>query len=97
MACFVVTGNELLLIFFYFYYFRFASMLSYSGLYLGLDELGEDLYLNSFIGGAVELVAFGICFFTMKTGRKGLYIALQIIGGLALIGSGFVISYSRGF
>ena len=76
--------------------FRFASMLSYTGLYLGIDELGENLFLNSFIGGAVEAVAFALCFVTMKTGRKGMYITLQIIGGLALFGSGFVISYSAG-
>ena len=76
--------------------FRLASNLGYVGLYLGVDELGDDLFLNSFIGGAVETIAYALCFVTMKTGRKWLYVALQIIGGLSLIISGFVISYAAG-
>ena len=63
---------------------------------LGITELGGDLFRNSFIGGAVEFLAYTVCFLTVKIGRKGSFVLLQLIGGAALIVSGFAVSYTTG-
>lgn len=73
-----------------------ACNLGYGGLFLGIAELGGDIFVNSVIGGAVEVLAYASCFLIMSQGRKNIFILLQIIGGVALISSAFVVSYLPG-
>ena len=75
---------------------RLCCNLGYSGLFLGIDELAGDIFVNNLIAGAVELIAYASAFLIMKTGRKGMYVSLQLTGGVALFGAGFVVAYLPG-
>ena len=75
---------------------RLCCNLGYSGLFLGIDELAGDIFVNNLIAGAVELIAYASAFLIMKTGRKGMYVSLQLTGGVALFAAGFVVTYLPG-
>ena len=67
------------------FFCRFAQYLSYYGLLLGIDSLAGDIYINNFIAGLVEVVAYALAFLTLKSGRKKIYVGMCILAGLGLI------------
>lgn len=68
--------------------------MGYYGLALNVGNLVGNVFLNNFIGGLVEIPAYLLLFVTLKVGRKWPYVAMNMIGGVSLIASAFLITYA---
>ena len=56
----------------------------YYGLILNTEHLSGNFFLNFFFGALVELPGYTICIVLLnRVGRKKLYIAFMVIGGIA--------------
>ena len=69
---------------------------SYYGLLFGADDLIGDIFLNNLVGGLVEMAAYFLCFITLITGRKRIYIATCLIAGFTLISSALIDQFASG-
>ena len=69
-----------------FYYNWFVNSFVYYGLSLNSGNLGGDLYINIFIGGAVEIPAYTLSIFALlKTGRRMPLCISMVVGGVACL------------
>ena len=70
--------------------------MSYYGLLFGADDLIGDTFVNNLVGGLVEMAAYFLCFITLITGRKRIYIAACLIAGFTLIATAFIDMFASG-
>lgn len=71
-----------------FYYNWFVNSFVYYGLSLNSDGLGGDIFINIFIGGAVEIPAYAISIYLlMRSGRRWPLCLTMVIGGTACLGT----------
>ncbi|XP_043232281.1 organic cation transporter protein-like [Amphibalanus amphitrite] len=69
-----------------FYYNWFVNSFVYYGLSLNSGNLGGDLFVNIFIGGAVEIPAYALSTLALlKTGRRLPLCISMVIGGVACL------------
>lgn len=67
----------------------------YYGLLLNTENLSGDIFLNFFFGALVEVPAYVMCMlFLNRFGRKKLYIAFMLIGGISGISTIFPLLYA---
>lgn len=68
------------------FFFRFIGSMSYYGVMLHTDNLSGNILLNFFLLVVVEFPA-KICDIVLldRCGRKGLFVGLMILGGIANI------------
>ncbi|XP_046542550.1 organic cation transporter protein-like [Haliotis rubra] len=73
-----------------------AINIIYYGLSLNVSNLSGDVFLNFTFSSAVETAAYVMCIFLMeRTGRKKLYFANMILGGVACIATVFPVIYGN--
>ncbi|XP_067657756.1 organic cation transporter protein-like [Haliotis asinina] len=73
---------------------RFAINIIYYGLSLNVSNLSGDVFLNFTISSAVETAAYVMCIVLLeRTGRKKLYCASMLLGGVACIATLFPVIY----
>ncbi|XP_046345229.1 organic cation transporter protein-like [Haliotis rufescens] len=76
------------------FYQWLAINIIYYGLSLNVSNLSGDVFLNFTLSSAVETAAYVMCIFLMeKTGRKKLYCANMLLGGVACIATLFPVIY----
>jgi len=69
-----------------FYYNWFVNSFVYYGLSLNSGNLGGDLFVNIFIGGAVEIPAYTLSIFVLlKSGRRIALCSSMVVGGIACL------------
>ena len=69
-----------------FYYNWFVNSFVYYGLSLNSGNLGGDLFVNIFIGGAVEIPAYALSTVALlKTGRRLPLCVSMVVGGVACL------------
>ena len=68
----------------------------FSGLSLNVSNLGGDVYLNFFLTSIAEIIGFLLCMPLLdRVGRKPVYIASLLSGGIALVLTIFPILYGQ--
>ncbi|XP_067657418.1 organic cation transporter protein-like [Haliotis asinina] len=76
------------------FYQWFAINIIYYGLSLNVSNLSGDVFLNFTISSAVETAAYVMCIVLLeRTGRKKLYCASMLLGGVACIATLFPVIY----
>lgn len=69
-----------------FYYNWFVNSFVYYGLSLNSGNLGGDVFVNIFIGGAVEIPAYTLSIFVLlKSGRRPALCLSMVLGGIACL------------
>lgn len=67
----------------------------YYGLVINTENLSGNMFLNFFFGALVEIPAYFTCIFLLdRIGRKKLYIAFMVIGGICGICTIFPFMYA---
>ncbi|KAF6035048.1 Orct [Bugula neritina] len=74
----------------------FAVSMGYYGLSLNSGNIGGNIYINFMLSGAVEFLAYGVCFSINKLGRKGPHIFGMLVGGVACIATVLVDHFVKG-
>ncbi|KAL5011131.1 hypothetical protein ScPMuIL_013436 [Solemya velum] len=66
----------------------------YYGLMLNVGSLGGDIYVNSVISAAMEVIAYALCLLLLdRMGRKKLHSLSMILGGVACLCTIFTVLY----
>lgn len=74
---------------------RFAVSFVYYALVINTENLSGNIFLNFFFGALVEIPAFVLCIFLLnRVGRKKLFIAFIVTGGICGIVTIFPFIYA---
>ena len=69
--------------------------IGYYGLTLNTGRIGGNIYINYVVSVIMELVAYFACLFLVdRIGRRAMFCASMLLGGLACLASIFTVMYA---